>query len=678
LTPRTHAKEDRPTNLGGVVTIDFWQGVTDRARRRRILGRLTFLFIAILTLAVASRAGASGTAVGAALGFYVVATGVWVWGQFQAWRRAMRPGGPAPWTPPRNLLIVCALAGVGFVVLGFVMDGGPLAGLVIVLGAAVAYLSVGYGLMRYRMFEPGERRRRLMVGAAWAAGSAVLIVWGLLTAEHLGWFAYGALAAGLLAAPVGASILAEHAIRWSPSTPEQKSRIKVLIPVAAVLLVADIAIAVARTPRLVMFLFLVTIVFLFFAIVSSTQIDIAVVIGAILLMGWTTTSPATKPDDLRPKPDDKQVLLSLGDSYMSGEGASTFYEEHENDNQCHRAPTAWAVEAVVDEELFDSVEFVACSGARTYNVTATAENKKKQPGEPGTQLEQVAEFKKRMGANFSPSLIVVSLGGNDAGFSTIGLMCLAPGDCSDRAKLWTLNLPKVRAALDATYTEIRGHFKDAPILVVPYVNPIYTGRDADCGDVTLSDKDIDFVVRFLGKLNETVRAAVGNKPGFYILDGAQNALANENLQLCDPHGGDAGINFVGLRSVAGIAEHRFNPKNWYHNSLHPNEAGHDAMLSVFKAWRAANPNPRFTSASPEDAVVGPEALTETEPLCELDENPLSENKQCTEDGLAWAMGRVSDTLLWHGWGVQILLAAMSAWLLSVWAFAQVPSRVNSQ
>ena len=69
----------------------------------------------------------------------------------------------------------------------------------------------------------------------------------------------------------------------------------------------------------------------------------------------------------------------------------------------------------------------------------------------------------------------------------------------------------------------------------------------------------------------------------------QKSLADAHLQLCDQDNDKRpGINFIGLRSVGGFAEQRFNPKNWYHNSLHPNERGHAAMLQVFEQWRRSD------------------------------------------------------------------------------------------
>jgi hypothetical protein len=280
-----------------------------------------------------------------------------------------------------------------------------------------------------------------------------------------------------------------------------------------------------------------------------------------------------------------------------------------------------------------------------------------------------------LGEGFDPTLVVVSLGGNDAGFSTIGIMCLAPGDCIDKRDLWERNLDEVGSALKATFDEIRAEFPTAPVLVVPYPAPIYTGkRDEPCDEVALSAKDKEFITQFLPALNKTVREAARSRR-FYFLADMQRSLRDAHLQLCDPDNDKRpGVNFIGLRSVGGIAEQRFNPANWYHNSLHPNERGHAAMLQVFEQWRGDHPDPATDdpkTPAPAASEPGdePEAgQAETDPPCDLFHDDRSNNVQCRDAGAEWAKGQLSDTILFRGWGLQIAVAALAAWVLGVALF----------
>jgi hypothetical protein len=267
--------------------------------------------------------------------------------------------------------------------------------------------------------------------------------------------------------------------------------------------------------------------------------------------------------------------------------------------------------------------------------------------------------------------VVVGLGGNDAGFSTIGMMCLAPGDCIDERDLWEGTLPDVGNALAATYDEIRREFPSAPVLVTAYPAPIHTkasGEPVSCDEVALSKKDMAFVAGCVTQLNDTIERAATAKR-FYFLDGMERALADAHLQLCDKQNGKRpGINFIGLRSVGGVAEQRFNPVNWYHNSLHPNERGHAAMLQVFEEWRATNKNP--DRDAPVSGTIVPIGTGKPQkPPCDLLGGGTSTTERCVDKGAAWARGQLADTLLWPGfWALQIALATLGAWLLAVALF----------
>ena len=72
---------------------------------------------------------------------------------------------------------------------------------------------------------------------------------------------------------------------------------------------------------------------------TSTRADIVLIIAGLAVMGFT-------PGDAGPQPEvgaKKHVLVAIGDSYMSGEGADTYFEGTDigGENQCRRAPTAW-------------------------------------------------------------------------------------------------------------------------------------------------------------------------------------------------------------------------------------------------------------------------------------------------------------------------------------------------
>lgn len=280
-----------------------------------------------------------------------------------------------------------------------------------------------------------------------------------------------------------------------------------------------------------------------------------------------------------------------------------------------------------------------------------------------------------------PRLVVLSLGGNDAGFSTIGLMCLAPGSCADRPEPWVPSLAQVRAQLRRTYAAVDATFPGVPVVVVGYPDPIDTDPDAAaCRQVTISAPERRFVHDFLTGPSglDALVSRTAAEYGFHYVAGMQTALRAQDLQLCDPDNDDRpGLNFVGLRSVRGAAEQRFNPANWWHSSLHPNERGHAAMNRAFRAWyaqeAAAGPLPARATVLPAagtsvypavDRPGVPAAQERQAPVCDL---YATDRRGCRVQGTAWALQQTEDALWPTGVG-GLVLGGAGAWCLAVGLF----------
>jgi hypothetical protein len=310
----------------------------------------------------------------------------------------------------------------------------------------------------------------------------------------------------------------------------------------------------------------------------------------------------------------------------------------------------------------------------------------------GTDLTQLQQYDRLKDDDWSPRMVVMSLGGNDSGFSTIGVMCLAPGDCQDKSNLWLKSLNTVEAQLDQAFAEVRATFEGIPVLVTAYPDPILDSGRRECDDVALSFGDREFIEDFGQALNARIYR-VAKKYGFHFLGEMEEALA-DGLKLCDPAAppGGPGINFVGLRSTAGSVEQRFNPAKWTHNSLHPNESGHEAMREVFEGWWARNTSddspwpPAVAPANPDDAYyeavasltgsprhAGVQQGEELQPSCTLlagdDIQP-----NCRSAGTTWALRQVSTTVLANGWGILGLVGLVGAWLLTVSLLAGLTGR----
>jgi hypothetical protein len=142
--------------------------------------------------------------------------------------------------------------------------------------------------------------------------------------------------------------------------------------------------------------------------------------------GTTMTAPFT----VTAKP-----YVALGDSYSSGEGASSYYPDTDlkDVDMCHRGIGAWSVQVAIKTHL--TRDFAACSGDVIENITQFSDMFAK-PAPPATspkttppnelpagypeipQLDHVS----RTGAT---KLVTFTLGGNNVGFPSLITDCVS-------------------------------------------------------------------------------------------------------------------------------------------------------------------------------------------------------------------------------------------------------------
>ncbi|MEV4538718.1 GDSL-type esterase/lipase family protein [Asanoa sp. NPDC049518] len=639
----------------------------DGAAVRRLLVFAAAL-AALLTLA---GSGSSSLTIQVLFTIFVIAATIWVRGQY------LDSLDDRQWLVPWKIGLALAVVGAAMI-LSYVL--WPVRG-VALAGAVVVYFVAGSAITWLRQGMRSERRRRTL-GLTFTGAGAVLAIAGLaLLGRSSGLAVYAELAflglAFFALLPVGVALLSEVAIRRLCAS-GGRLRLWTGLGGGALLLVsAGVLFAYTRSPWLLGVIVVAALSTV--ALVSTTQADVAFVLGVIALLGVTPT-PEELPTALEPDRAASSLLVAIGDSYMSGEGASRYYEGTDvgGDNQCRRSPSAWAAMAG-QQPPFGRLEFLACSGARTWNVqSVTRPVRPEAPlpaaptGEGATQLD--LHTRDYGDASSAPAMVVVSLGGNDAGFSTIGLMCLAPGNCGDQAHLWTDSLPQVKLALRDTYQHISDVFPRTPVVVVPYPDPIHlTGT---CDDVALSIGERRFLHEYVtGGLNR-VLAETAAEFGFYYLAEMESALETAHLQLCDElNGGRPGLHFIGVRSVAGVAEQRFNPKNWSHSSLHPNERGHAAMLRTFQTWLLdLDTMPiRTTAVTRYDSRRAAPAAGLAAPQCDLLDTTTA---GCRTQGMRWAKSQVRTTLWTYGWLSLFPLAG--TWAAAVAFFAWQRRRLVTQ
>ena len=118
--------------------------------------------------------------------------------------------------------------------------------------------------------------------------------------------------------------------------------------------------------------------------------------------------------------------VALGDSYSSGEGVGSYTADTNTtgSNECHRSMLAYP-ELVANAQGYgqSNLDFAACSGAVVANLWGINGNSSTPgtaglPGQGGwNEGPQLAQVKS------TDSLVTVSIGGNDIGFSSLALDC---------------------------------------------------------------------------------------------------------------------------------------------------------------------------------------------------------------------------------------------------------------
>ena len=146
--------------------------------------------------------------------------------------------------------------------------------------------------------------------------------------------------------------------------------------------------------------------------------------------------------------------VALGDSYSSGVGTRVFYKEEGN---CSRSPDAYGPKIAAARGY--SLSFQACSGAVTTEVNS-----------------------KQLGTlSSSTSLVTITIGGNDAGFSNVIINCalyyFTCGSVISEANSFIKN--KLPGLLDTTYNDISSRATTAHVVVLGYPH-LFTSEGATC------------------------------------------------------------------------------------------------------------------------------------------------------------------------------------------------------
>jgi lysophospholipase L1-like esterase len=229
------------------------------------------------------------------------------------------------------------------------------------------------------------------------------------------------------------------------------------------------------------------------------------------------------------------AYVALGDSYSSGVGTRVYYNDGTN---CERSPDAYAPQ--IASQRGYALNFQACSGAKTTDVN-------------NNQLGPL---------NSTTNLVTITIGGNDAGFSTVITDCAAwyfPCDSAiDNANSFIQN--QLPALLDTTYSDIRSHAPTAHVVVLGYPH-LFTTDGQTCNFNALTSTHEK-------RLNNTAD----------LLDGVISArAAAHGFTFVDPR------NAFLPHEVCSSSEWLNGQSNPLSESYHPNISGYVDFTSQIEA-----------------------------------------------------------------------------------------------
>lgn len=176
------------------------------------------------------------------------------------------------------------------------------------------------------------------------------------------------------------------------------------------------------------------------------------------------------------------VIAAIGDSYMAGVGAGSYADV----DGCRQSARSYAADA-------------ARRTARTLADESC----------PGAQVPQVLDQATRIPAD--ASWVLIQVGGNDIGFSSLAVSCLLPGStsCAGAVAQAEQSLPALSAGLAAIAREARSRAPKARLVFAGYPSLLAAPDRCASGLVgsLLDPAEIAAINGLQSSLNATIRTA---------------------------------------------------------------------------------------------------------------------------------------------------------------------------
>jgi hypothetical protein len=274
-------------------------------------------------------------------------------------------------------------------------------------------------------------------------------------------------------------------------------------------------------------------------------------LGLTALLAGSPTAAGAAPPDL-------SGAVSLGDSYSAGEGSGPPFDVGTNvaRNRCHRSPLAWPRLLGVRGD-----SHLACSGARIENLTA---GQTPLPPDDRGQLTRLAE------TPVAPTHVLVTLGGNDAGFVDIVRQCVV-GYCVPLIAADSARLPALGVRLEDAYRDIAAAARGGRVLVVGYPELIPERPPRGLRCIWLGDREVPATLGFIASLNATIADAARRAGVEFVPTGD----AFDGHELCT--------------ASSWVFPILLNPFSINPQQAHPRPPGQAAMAQRVRTYLEANP-----------------------------------------------------------------------------------------
>ncbi|WP_433468703.1 SGNH/GDSL hydrolase family protein [Spirillospora sp. CA-128828] len=254
--------------------------------------------------------------------------------------------------------------------------------------------------------------------------------------------------------------------------------------------------------------------------------------------------------------------VALGDSYSAGVGAEATVADQNPLDRCHRTSKAYYHEVSQAFRFPKGSAFWACSGATTADVL------KGRGGEP-PQIGRI---------DSGTSLITISIGGNDVGFSRVLAGCVVKlpwGEgCTSQGGDIAGRMAELRQSLPDLLSKITARAPGARVVVMSYPKAFSEVSGVGRDNISVGDQrwlnarayDLGQLIR-QSVLEADARKVAAHAPGSVEFVDAYSAFAGHEVGSKDAYMNGLTVNLSALE-----AEPR---------SYHPTIAGQQALARLF-------------------------------------------------------------------------------------------------